>query len=184
MKSSSGSGSSTKSLEAPHPHGLRQSGLRRLPSQLLKSWYMLFFQVRGVADWVVEARDFAFIERLWRDWSPGWEIPADALASVKRTFAQPGVKRAALAYYRALPDWRSESARRTLELTEKKTRVRTLAFTGAKDGCMDTRLYDLAMHEDAFPAGLRIARIDDAGHFLHQEKPAETNRILLDWLAR
>ena len=33
-------------------------------------------------------------------------------------------------------------------------------------------------------AGLRVARVEKAGHFLHQEKPDEVNGILLDWLRR
>ena len=38
--------------------------------------------------------------------------------------------------------------------------------------------------EQDFPAGLEVARVEQAGHFLHQERPDEVNRILLDWLAR
>jgi hypothetical protein len=45
----------------------------------------------GIADSIVEARDWAFIEKLWCDWSPTWELPADDLAAVKRPLAQPGV---------------------------------------------------------------------------------------------
>ncbi len=54
--------------------------------------------------------------------------------------------------------------------------------TGALDGCMDTRMHDVAMRDEDFPAGFKMVRIRDAGHFLHQEKPEETNRVLLDWL--
>ncbi len=47
---------------------------------------------------------------------------------------------------------------------------------------MDTRLHDGAMREADFPHGLRVVRIDGAGHFLHQEKADEVNGILLGWL--
>lgn len=175
---------SLTTLAIPHPGRLRSHGLRQLPSQLRNSWYMLFFQLRGVADFVVEARDWAFIEKLWRDWSPGWELPADELSGVKRTLAQPGVKKAALAYYRTMVDTRSEAARETNRLLEGAIPVRTLALTGALDGCMDTRLHDLAISQDDFPAGVEMVRLEDAGHFLHQERPDEVNRLLLDWIAR
>jgi pimeloyl-ACP methyl ester carboxylesterase len=62
--------------------------------------------------------------------------------------------------------------------------VATLALTGGLDGCMDTRLHDLAMKPEDFPAGLRVVRVEGAGHFLHQEMPEEVNGLLLDWLAR
>jgi pimeloyl-ACP methyl ester carboxylesterase len=63
-------------------------------------------------------------------------------------------------------------------------RVPTLGLTGALDGCMDTRMHDVAMSKQDFPAGLEVVRIEQAGHFLHQERPDEINRILLDWLTR
>ncbi len=175
---------SLTTLAVPHPGRMQSEGLRQLPSQLRNSWYMFFFQLRGLADAVVEARDWAFIEKLWRDWSPGWELPQDELRAVKDTLAQPGVKKAALGYYRAAFSLWSESAKRTRELLDTPIRVPTLALTGALDGCMDTRMYDIAMSEEDFPAGLRVERIEKAGHFLHQERPDEVNRLLLDWLGR
>jgi pimeloyl-ACP methyl ester carboxylesterase len=171
-------------LAIPHPGRLQKEGIRKLPSQIRNSWYMIFFQLRGLADRVVQARDWAFIEKLWRDWSPGWELPAEELATVKETLAQPGVKKAALAYYRSAFGFRSPAAKETARLLGSPIRVPTLALTGALDGCMDTRLHDLAMKPEDFPAGFRVVRVEGAGHFLHQEKPEEVNRILLDWLQR
>jgi pimeloyl-ACP methyl ester carboxylesterase len=175
---------SLTTLAIPHPGRLQSRGLRKLPSQLLNSWYMLFFQLRGLADFVVEARDWAFVEKLWRDWSPGWDFQVEEVASVKHTLAQPGVKKAALGYYRTMADRRSEAAKDTAQLLSGPVPVRTLALTGARDGCMDTRLHDLAISKEDFPAGVEVVRVEDAGHFLHQERPQEVNRILLDWLAR
>ena len=70
------------------------------PKQALLSWYMLFFQLRGIADFTVERNDFAFIRWLWRVWSPGWQPEASALAEVIDTLRQRGVQQGALAYYR------------------------------------------------------------------------------------
>jgi pimeloyl-ACP methyl ester carboxylesterase len=165
-------------LAIPHPVRMQREGLRRLPSQLRKSWYMFFFQLRGLADFAVEARAWAFIEKLWRDWSPGWALPDEELRAVKRTLAQPGVKRAALAYYRAAFALWSEGSKQTTRLLDAPIPVPTLALTGELDGCMDTRLHDIAMHERDFPAGLQVVRVEKAGHLLHQEKPDEVNAIL------
>lgn len=175
---------SLTTLAIPHVGRLQREGLRKLPSQLWNSWYMLFFQLPGLSDYVVERKNWAFIERLWRDWSPGWPIPRDELELVKQTLAQPGVKRAALGYYRAAARRGSEAARRTNQLLEARTPVPTLAVTGALDGCMDSRLHDLAMDQADFPAGLEVVRIEGAGHFIHQEKPDEFNAHLIGWLER
>jgi pimeloyl-ACP methyl ester carboxylesterase len=175
---------SLTTLAIAHPRRVGEEGLRKLPVQLGNSWYMLFFQLRGLADWAVQARGWALIRKLWRDWSPGWELPDEEWAQLVASFEQPGVKKAALAYYRSLADRRSPAAQRTNELLGGPFPVRTLAMTGALDGCMDTRLHDLVMHETDFPRGLEVVRVEQAGHFLHQEKPAEVNRILIDWLRK
>jgi pimeloyl-ACP methyl ester carboxylesterase len=175
---------SLATLAIPHPGRLFSEGIRKVPRQLRNSWYMFFFQLRGLADLAVEARDWALIEKFWRDWSPGWALPADEMAAVKRTLTQPGVKRAALGYYRAAFGLPSRAARETQKLAESKIPLPTLALTGARDGCMDTRLHDVLMVEEDFPAGVEVVRLEHAGHFLHQEKPEEINRLLLGWLER
>lgn len=172
---------SVSTLAVPHLRRMPQ-GLRKDPRQVLNSWYMLFFQLRLVSDYIVEFNDFAFIEKLWRDWSPGWDFPRDEMEALKNTFRAEGVKHAALGYYRAFFDAVSGAARETRKLTSAKIHVPTLAMTGATDGCMDTILYDLVMREEDFPAGLQVVRVSGAGHFLHQEKPAEVNKFLLEWV--
>lgn len=175
---------SLTTVAIPHVGRLQSDGLRKLPSQLRNSWYMAFFQIPGLSDYVVERRDWAFIEKLWRDWSPGWVLPDEELALVKQTLALPGVKRAALGYYRAAARPGSEAGRRTNELLSAKIAVPTLAITGALDGCMDTRMHEVAMLEEDFPKGFEMVRIEGAGHFVHQEKPDEFNSHMLRWLKR
>ncbi len=171
---------SFSAMAVPHlRHVLDASG--RMPGQLLNSWYMFFFQLRKVSDFAARWDDFQLIEKLWRDWSPDWRWPEEEMAALKRTFRQPGVLHAALGYYRAAYSLWSPTSWRALKLLQSIVRVPTLALTGATDGCIDTRLFDSMKPED-FPAGLRLERIQGAGHFLHQEKPAEVNRLLVEWL--
>ncbi|MFO0552298.1 MAG: alpha/beta hydrolase [Polyangiaceae bacterium] len=173
---------SLTTLAVPHPGRLVREGLFRVPRQIRLSSYVLFFQLRGVAEFALERDDWAMLERLWRDWSPGWTVPSEELALLKRTFAQPGVKRAALAYYRANFDVLSRQGRAVGALLRARVEAPTLALTGALDGCMDSRLHDLVMHADDFPRGVTVARVEGAGHFLHQEKPERVNAELLAWL--
>jgi pimeloyl-ACP methyl ester carboxylesterase len=173
---------SITAMAVPHAGRFLNEAVR-YPRQLRLSWYMAFFQLRGVAEYFVERNDYHFIRRLWRDWSPGWDPPEDALRDVITTFAQPGVTRAALAYYRAALSLRglTPSARASNRFAVP---VPTLALTGARDGCIDTDVFQKMMVASDFPAGLEVRQIADAGHFPHQEQPLAVNDLILDWVAR
>ena len=169
-------------IGVPHGPGLLESFVTS-EAQRRRSWYMFFFQM-PFADDAVALNDFAFIERIWQDWSPGWHYPAEEMVAVKETFKKPGVLQAALGYYRHtlnpanhVPELAGIQER---VLTGDSIHIPTLYFHGAKDGCIGVELSDGI--EEYFPKGLRKEIIADAGHFTHQEKPDEINRILLEFL--
>lgn len=83
-------------MAVPHPVAFAAS-LAGDYGQLRRSWYMFFFQMRGLAEGVVSADGFAFLQQLWRDWSPGWTPDAGDVAAVAKTMALPGVLEASLA---------------------------------------------------------------------------------------
>ncbi len=173
---------SLTTIAVPHLGGLLRSGaLGRVPRQLYNSWYIVFFQFPWLPERLLRAKDGAWIETLWRSWSPGWSPPAEELELVKAALLKPGVIEAALGYYRALASL-GASARESAALHLSPIRVPTMAITGQRDGCIDTRIYDQAMREEEFAAGLRVHRVPDAGHFPHQEKPDVVNDLLLAWL--
>ncbi len=173
---------SLTTIAVPHS-GRFVTEAARFPRQLALSWYMGFFQLRGVSDYVVRRNGFRFIRRLWRDWSPGWDIPDEVLDDVIATLRQPGVVRAALAYYRTAlsPSAFTPRARAAAHF---EVRVPTLAITGERDGCIDTKVFERLTYPQDFPAGLSVERVRDAGHFPHQEQPDAVNALLLAWLAR
>src|SRR5262245_45020657 len=173
----------TKLITAALPHGpaVLNAFLGDYDQQR-RSWYMFFFQ-HPFADAAVPHNDFRFLERLWQDWSPGWRYPPEEMEELKRTFRSPGVLQAALAYYRCTLNPANQdptlSDLQTL-LAMSPVNVPTLVFHGAQDGCMGADLLDGM--EALFPKGLRKALIAGAGHFVHQEKPDEVNRLLLEFL--
>lgn len=156
-----------------------KAGVKRYPVQIKNSAYMALFQVPEFSDWALKRNDFQLLDRLWRAWSPSMKSSAQALAPVKAAFSQPGVVKAVLSYYRALT---SAHNRRSSAILEQPIHVPSLLLTGTEDGCMDTRLYDCVPAAD-FPAGVKVERVDHAGHFLHQEQPDTVNRLLLSWFS-
>lgn len=174
---------SFSSLAIPQLGGLGRAALR-YPVQFRNSWYMYFFQLRGLSDRVLARNDFAFIERLWRDWSPGFAWPASTVNEVKATFRQPGVPRAALGYYRCAFDVLARKNREAQGLMRRNVPVPVLGLHGKNDGCMDYRLQGAAVMKEKLTSGIRIEVLDGVGHFLHQEAPGPVNALLLDFLAR
>jgi pimeloyl-ACP methyl ester carboxylesterase len=162
-----------------------QTGLRNHPRQLLLSSYMLFFQLRGIADRVVASRDFAFIEFLWRRWSPDWEWDPADMDALKAAFREPGVLKSALSYYRAFANPVDSECRELMgrmnAFVRAENDVPLLAITGANDGCTDTGIFD-DIDPARFGGEVRVERIEGAGHFCHQEKADDVNKVLIDWL--
>ena len=160
-------------LAVPHPLTLARALGR--PAQLRRSWYMVLFQLPG-AGRLARARRLALIDRLWRAWSPRFELDdarrAELHACLEASLPAP------LAYYRAmvrplaglrarLAPWPSPIATPLLQLH------------GEDDGCV-------------LPPGDRDGRyfverileiIPSAGHFLHLEQPAAIAARVTAWLA-
>jgi len=157
--------------------------LRKHPRQFRRSWYMFFFQLPRIPERALVKDDFAFIERLWRDWSPGWDFPPERIAEVKRSFRTPGTVRAALAYYRALlrDGARDVSGYRTsLRLSLQMIETPTLVLAGKEDGCMGIEVFEGLGR--AFRGPFRFEAIPDAGHFMHLERPEPVEGHIVEFL--
>ncbi len=144
--------------------------------QMRRSWYSYLLQL-PVAERLVAADDFRFLERLWADWSPGYD-GAEDLVRVKEALRAPASLAAAIAYYRdnpsALPEAPAESAPAALPPL--------LYLHGLADGCIGADVVDAA--RPFFPPGAEVAVLEGAGHFLHLERPAEVNERILAFLDR
>ena len=174
---------SLTTLAIPELHRFTAFGTRSL-KQMRNSWYIAFFQTGRIADYVLERNDYAFVDYLWRTWSPGWDYPKDEVERVKQAFAQPGVKLGALGYYRCLLKAADPRNIEAQKLMAEPYQVPTLALLGETDGCMNIDVATQCMVPTDFPAGLTVQRIKDAGHFMHQEKPDQINALMLDWFAK
>jgi pimeloyl-ACP methyl ester carboxylesterase len=174
---------SVTTLAIPHlRRGLK--GVAEVPVQLLKSSYILLMQLPRVSEMIVGRDDYAFVETLWKRWSPDWQFTPGELEQVKSTFRQPGVVKAATQYYRCLLSPLSLSAQQSWSLLTSSLEVPVLALAGENDGCMDARLYDHLMQASDFDKGLSVDLLPEAGHFLHRERPDVVNALIIDWLDR
>lgn len=168
-------------MSVPHPIKFQQAMTGNF-KQMRNSWYIFFFQLVRLSNWAVARKGFAFLERLWRKWSPGWDFPADELRAMKAALGRPGVLEATLGYYRSISNSSHPSMAPTAELMVKPCSVPTLGLAGALDGCISADVFVDCMSEDEFTNGLDVHVIDGAGHFLQQENPAAVNALLVGHL--
>ena len=167
-------------LAVPQPARFAET-LAAEPAQLPLLNYIAAFQATD-AEAVVSADGWAYMRRLWKTWSPDWEGSREFEAMLEQ-FSQPGVVKAALDYYRQAMDTASPDTLQGQALLMPPVLRPTLGLCGDRDGCILPKVFELAMQADDFPAGLRVARLDRAGHFLHVEQPEATNGELLRFLS-
>jgi pimeloyl-ACP methyl ester carboxylesterase len=166
--------------------------------QLKRFFYLFLFRdPLGFADALVAGDGMSFLDRLWQDWSPGYDA-GEELARVKESLRDPANLAAAIGYYRAAgaagggssgssgpTGGPAESAGRYAaeeEAAGRQAPQPTLYLHGAADGCIRVELARRA--ERLLAPSSRMVVIENAGHFLHLEKPGEVNEHILNWISR
>jgi pimeloyl-ACP methyl ester carboxylesterase len=155
-------------LNAPHPESYRRALRRSL--QLLRAWYILLFQLRGLAEWLVTRRAF-FRWMLRQLVARRDEVFEARVEAGRRELLRRGAARAALSYYRAMLRWPVRCSRRI--------EAPTLILWGERDPSLDVHLLD-DMPERA--REVVVERFPSAGHFVHWDEPEQVLRELLGFL--
>ena len=164
-------------LNAPHP-GAYAREVRR-PRQLLRSWYVLFFQLPWLPEAAIRAFDYAVLGRILRGTARPGAFTDDDVAAYKAALDRPGALTAALNWYRAnLPPARHGVGSRGR--ASGRVEAPTLVLWGERDPWLDVRLLEGL---DRRVPDLRVRRWPDAGHWLQAEAPEEVGRALAAFFA-
>lgn len=148
-------------------------------AQIKRSWYMFYFQ-SALAETAIPAHDYALIETLWKEWSPGFESQVD-LQNFKQCVAYPDHLKAALGYYRASlgsgprTDAYNIIQNKGLEPLSQPT----LYLHGRDDGCIGV---ELAQEARAHCPWLTVEILEGVGHFMQLENPGLINQRILQWV--
>jgi epoxide hydrolase 4 len=147
----------------------------RQPSQLIKSWYVLFFQLPRLPELVLAARDFRIVRGMFTRWPArrGAFTTEDVDANV-RALSTPGALRAAIEYYRA--NFRSDAVALARSGTIQPD---TLVLWGERDPALTVGLLEGL---DRVAPRVHVTRLRDAGHWIQNEAPVEVNGALIEFL--
>lgn len=157
---------SLTALSVGHPAAIRSAGL----PQREKSWYMLLFQFRDIAERWLADDDF----RNFREWAAHPDPDA-----VVRRLSDPAALTASLALYRAILPPESLLKPPTVRTP---VAVPTMGVWSSGDfALLEEGMTGSARH---VAGPWRYERIDGAGHWLQLEAPDTLNALLLDFLGQ
>ena len=157
----------------PHPGALRKAlGF----AQLRKSWYILFFQVPRLPEFLLGLRRARAIGELFRKTCvDATRFPVEVTEVYRRSAAQPGALTAMLNYYRALLRGRKKYAERGFPLIA----VPTLLIWAEEDVAL-TKATTYAT--GAYVNDLLVRYLPHVSHWVQQEAPETVNAMISAFL--
>ncbi|HEY0704220.1 MAG TPA: alpha/beta hydrolase [Candidatus Acidoferrales bacterium] len=169
-------------LNLPHP-ACFQRELKRA-RQLRKSWYMFFFQIPKLPEYLLRRNGAALIGRMFRGSTHHPErFPDDVIQVYRDNALRPGGLTAMLNWYRAFFQRRREeqetqpgAARPRLP----KIEIPTLFLWGNADVALDFRCTE---GTENYVTNLTFRVFPGVSHWIQQEAPEAVNAMLQAWLA-
>jgi epoxide hydrolase 4 len=162
-------------LNVPHPRRMLEA-LRRPSRQLLRSWYIFFFQLPWLPERLIAAGDWRAFRRLFaHDARPGAFTPAD-IDRYREAWSEPGALTAMINYYRA-------SLRRPPAPATggplPPVQAPTLVIWGERDRHLGAELAEPARSD--VPRLERVVRLPDASHWVQHDEPERVSELLIDF---
>jgi epoxide hydrolase 4 len=160
-------------LNVPHPSVMRKFLSTRI-RQLLRSWYMFFFQLPWLPETLFSVNDYQIGVRALLRSSRAGTFSFEDLAQYRTAWSQPGAVTAMIKWYRALFRYRTKFPDRTV-------RVPTRILWGERDAFL---LSEMAQESLRYCADAELFTFANASHWLQHEEPARVSELLIDFFRR
>jgi len=160
----------------PHPGPFKKS-LRNGFAQIKKSWYVFFFQIPWLPEFLLGLNGAQAIGDMFRKSSVDQSMfPTEVTTVYQENASQPGALRAMINYYRALLRARKKLATRGLPTIE----VPTLMIWGEEDVALSK---DTTYGTEEYVSDFRIRYLPGVSHWVQQEAPVQVNAMIRAFLA-
>jgi pimeloyl-ACP methyl ester carboxylesterase len=167
-------------LNVPHPGALQRAIRERLWQQMLRSWYVYFFQIPGLPEWLLRAGGYAGLKNLLRASARPGTFSAEDLRRYQEAWAQPGALTAMLNWYRAAARFGLRKGREeaTGGVASQRVTLPVLILWGEKDIALHPLLAQWSL--DWCDQG-RLVRFPNASHWVQHEEAERVNARLLEF---
>jgi pimeloyl-ACP methyl ester carboxylesterase len=146
-----------------HPLAYRHAG----PAQWLKGWYILMFQIPGLAETLFSANNYRALRKISKD-------PADAEQRVL-SFSRKGRLTAALNWYRA-------NFGKLLSFSFGKNSVPTLGIYSVDDVALTEK--QMTDSQKYMSADWQYVRVEESSHWIPLDDPAQLAAEIIRWCRR
>jgi pimeloyl-ACP methyl ester carboxylesterase len=166
-------------LNVPHPTVMVRT-LRSSLRQIIKSWYIFFFQIPRLPEWTLSRNNYAAMRRMLKTSAKQSTFSADALDRYVQAWRQPGALSAMINWYRAMFRSQIASLGRSVERSHAgRVEPPTLMIWGAKDIALDRSMAQPSI--ELCKQG-RLVFFEQATHWVQHDEPERVSRLLLDFL--
>lgn len=156
-------------LNVPHPQVMLDF-FRKHPRQLLKSWYIGYFQIPGLADWSIKANNFQqAASALLKSSRPGTFSEVD-IAEYKNAWKNSGGMTGMLNWYRALGRYRPTMPE------DIRLHMPVRILWGKRDAFLS---HEMAADSAKFCDRVEVIMFENATHWVQHEEAKAVNEALV-----
>jgi len=163
-------------MNIPHPL-LFQKGLKSY-RQLLRSWYIFFFQLPLLPELYLRQNNYERIGTIFTDMAVDKSaFSAEDIEAYKNAAARPGALTAMLNYYRNI--FKGLFAKQEANKMNFVLEIPTLMIWGEADTALGK---ELTYGTEEYVKNLQIKYIPNCSHWVQQEKPDLVNQYMREFL--
>lgn len=161
-------------MNVPHPVRFMED-IRTNKKQRRKSWYVMFFQLPWLPEWMLTRRRAKAVAGAFYDMAVDKSrFPAPVLDHYRANALIPGAIKAMVNWYRA-----ARKAGDRMAPKEANVEVPTLILWGEEDGALEK---SLVPGTERFVPDLTVRYLPGVSHWVQQEAPETVNAMLAAWL--